>query len=96
MMVSDVMLKEELPPAVRRSAKLWAGCTAGALVMEDSIAAVREAGFTSVEVRSERGSTELLTEEEKTSLREQAQDLSPAEIERLSTAVISAAVHALR
>jgi arsenite methyltransferase len=43
--VSDVVVRGELPPAVRRSMELWVGCVAGALEEGEFEALLREAGF---------------------------------------------------
>ena len=43
--VSDVVVRGEIPAAVRRSMELWAGCVAGALTDEDYLARLAAAGF---------------------------------------------------
>jgi SAM-dependent methyltransferase len=43
--VSDVVVRGEVPPAVRRSMELWVGCVAGALEEREFEAWLREAGF---------------------------------------------------
>jgi arsenite methyltransferase len=48
--VSDVVTRGDLPPAVRQSAELYAGCVAGALPEADYLALLAEAGFEGVEV----------------------------------------------
>ena len=48
--VSDVVVRGEVPPAVRRSMELWVGCVAGALEEHDYVAKLRAAGFADVEL----------------------------------------------
>src|SRR2546426_2862533 len=48
--VSDVVIRGEMPPEIRRSLELWAGCVAGALQDEEYIAGLNAAGFVDVEV----------------------------------------------
>ena len=48
--VSDVVVRGEIPPAVRRSLELWVGCVAGALGEQEFAAKLRAAGFEDVEV----------------------------------------------
>jgi arsenite methyltransferase len=48
--VSDVVTRGDLPPAVRQSAELYAGCVAGALPEAEYLALLAEAGFEGVEV----------------------------------------------
>ncbi len=43
--VSDVVVRGEVPPAVRRSMELWVGCVAGALEEREFESLLREAGF---------------------------------------------------
>ena len=53
LMVSDLVLARELPESVRRSVAAYAGCVAGAMLREDYLRAIREAGFVGVEVLAE-------------------------------------------
>jgi SAM-dependent methyltransferase len=48
--VSDVVTDGPLPDAITNSLAAWAGCVAGALTIEDYIAAVKGAGFADVEL----------------------------------------------
>ena len=48
-----IVLKGELPDAMRQAAALYAGCVSGALQKEDYLALIREGGFTRVEVKQE-------------------------------------------
>ena len=48
--VSDIVVRREIPAAIRRSAELWAGCIAGALEEWTYRDLLAEAGFTDIEV----------------------------------------------
>ena len=52
--VSDVVIRRELPEAVRKSMELWTGCVAGALLEKEYVDKLRAAGFTDVEVEPTR------------------------------------------
>jgi len=52
--VSDVVVRGEIPPEVRRSLELWAGCVAGALSEEEYRRKLEAAGFTEVELETTR------------------------------------------
>lgn len=54
MMVSDLALRRPLPKAVRESVEAYVACIAGALVRDDYLNAIREAGFKDIEVVSEK------------------------------------------
>ncbi len=43
--VSDVVVRGEVPPEIRRSMELWVGCVAGALEEQQFLALLREVGF---------------------------------------------------
>jgi SAM-dependent methyltransferase len=49
--VSDVVVRGEVPEAVRRSMELWIGCIAGALHETEYAAKLKEAGFEDVDVQ---------------------------------------------
>ena len=48
--MSDVIVRGEVPPDIRRSMELWVGCIAGALEENEYAARLRAAGFADVEV----------------------------------------------
>jgi len=52
--VSDVVVRGEVPAAVRRSLELWAGCVAGALSEADYRGKLAAAGFTDIAIEVTR------------------------------------------
>ena len=52
--VSDVVVRGEVPPAIRKSMELWVGCVAGALSETDYRAKLAAAGFAGVDVEPTR------------------------------------------
>lgn len=52
--VSDVVVRGEVPPAIRRSMELWVGCVAGALSDADYRSKLAAAGFTGIELEVTR------------------------------------------
>jgi len=53
LMVSDIVLLKELPDLIRSSIAAYIGCISGALLKEDYLAAVTEAGFPEVKIVDE-------------------------------------------
>jgi SAM-dependent methyltransferase len=53
LMVSDIVLLKELPESIKNSAAAYAGCVAGAMMREEYLEAVRQAGFQEVKVIDE-------------------------------------------
>lgn len=52
--VSDIVSEGQIPPELKRSAELYAGCVAGALPKEEYMGLVETAGFQGMEIRKER------------------------------------------
>jgi SAM-dependent methyltransferase len=52
--VSDVVVRGEVPPDVRRSMELWVGCVAGALSEDEYRSKLQAAGFTDVDIETTR------------------------------------------
>ncbi len=52
--VSDVVIRGEVPPEIRKSMELWVGCIAGALQETEYREKLAAAGFTSVDVEPTR------------------------------------------
>jgi arsenite methyltransferase len=52
--VSDVVVRGEVPAAIRRSVEMWIGCVAGALEESEYRAKLRAAGFAEVELEPTR------------------------------------------
>jgi arsenite methyltransferase len=52
--VSDVVVRGEVPPEIRRSLELWVGCMAGAMSETDYNEKLATAGFESVDIEATR------------------------------------------
>ena len=52
--VSDVIVRGDVPPAVRRSMELWVGCVAGALEEQEFLNLLTEVGFESPSIEPTR------------------------------------------
>ncbi|MEM0996396.1 MAG: arsenite methyltransferase [Bacteroidota bacterium] len=52
--ISDVVLKGDLPPQIRETGEMYAGCVAGAMQKSDYLGIVHEAGFQRVSVMAEK------------------------------------------
>lgn len=63
--ISDVVLQGELPSGLKEDATLYAGCVSGALLREEYLGIIEEAGFVKVDVKKEKKITlpdELLSQ----------------------------------
>jgi arsenite methyltransferase len=52
--VSDVVVRGEVPPEIKRSVELWVGCVAGALRDHDYAAKLGKAGFDAIDIEPTR------------------------------------------
>lgn len=55
MVVSDIVLKRPLPEQATQDDKLYSACLSGALLQNEYLAAIRQAGFASIEIAVEKG-----------------------------------------
>ena len=88
-MISDIMLEEELPEALRANAALYAGCVSGAILKKDYLRMMSEAGFTDITIIREKETSTMFGPEQEADLLKQAPDLSRADLERLGRAIVS-------
>ena len=89
--VSDIVVRRELPPAVKRSMELWSGCVAGALLEAEYVAKLTAAGFTDIDIEPTRIYTKDDTAEMAASCCGTETD---AALEALDGAVMSAFIRA--
>ena len=52
MLISDIVLEKELPPEVAADIEAYVGCIAGAILKDDYLQMMRDAGFESIEILS--------------------------------------------
>ncbi len=96
-MVSDLALLKPLPESIRASIDAYVACVAGALVKDEYLRAVREAGFERVEVVSEKDfPAELVLEDSLAGDVVKKLKLSPRELREHIGSVVSLAVSAVK
>jgi arsenite methyltransferase len=89
LMVSDIVLRGELPEPARKSVAMWAGCVAGAMQEQDYLEAIRAAGFSDVRVVSAKRAADIVGGEQVKELHAKAPGLAPEELARLGGIVVS-------
>ncbi|MCD4783565.1 MAG: arsenite methyltransferase [Candidatus Eremiobacteraeota bacterium] len=52
--VSDIVLTEELPSEIKNSMEHYAGCVAGAMLMDDYLKTIEKTGFKKIEILEEK------------------------------------------
>jgi SAM-dependent methyltransferase len=58
-MISDIVLLKELPEAVLQSAQAYVGCISGAMLKDEYLNVVKEAGFENIEILGENSAGEV-------------------------------------
>jgi len=89
LMISDIMLREKLPERLATNAALFAGCVAGAVLEEDYLHMMREAGLSRVTVAREKETEDMFGPADEASLLKQAPDLTRDELKRLKKSIVS-------
>ena len=97
MMVSDLVLQKPLPQAIRESIEAYVACIAGAMVKDDYLGAIRETGFTAVDVVSEKGfPAEFVLDDSLARDVVKKMKLSSKEVEEHVSSVLSLGVRAIK
>ncbi len=97
LMVSDIVLRGELPQHLQESAAAYAGCIAGALQVEEYLEQMRAAGFRQVQVVQERSfGPELVVEDPLVDSLRRERQITAAEVERLGRTIVSASISAVK
>jgi len=53
MMISDIVLAKPLPENIKSSVEAWVSCIAGAILKDEYLELIRQAGFTNVEIQEQ-------------------------------------------
>lgn len=52
--ISDVVIKGELPSGLKSDAEMYAGCVSGAIIKEEYLGLIKDAGFENISVQKEK------------------------------------------
>jgi hypothetical protein len=97
MMVSDIVLLAELPDFVKESIEAYAGCVAGALLKDDYIRAMEDAGFRGVSVVGETHfPVELMANDPTVKAFIENSDIPMEELRKVADSVVSIKIHATK
>jgi arsenite methyltransferase len=93
--VSDIVLTQPLPDAVRTSLTAYMGCIAGASLMDDYVQAIKDAGFQSVEITTKQAFDVLAGDDPIIQGALNAVD-NESDIDRVKKTIVSATVRAYK
>jgi len=96
-MVSDIVLLQELPESIRNSVAAYVGCLSGALMKHDYLAAIEAAGFGDIEIVDETAfAVDLIANDPTGAAVIQKQGIAPEELDKMAASVVSIKVSAVK
>lgn len=97
MMISDIVLLEELPASVKGSVEAYVGCLAGAMLQHDYLAAIERAGFEEVRIADEASfGLDCLVNDPAAKFVIEGQNLTAEELDGIARSVVSIKIHAVK
>ena len=96
LMVSDLVLLRPLPESVRASVEAYAGCISGAMLKEDYLRAMAEAGFREVELLGEAPYSMGSSNPDTSELAALAEGLPAEDVAAAAESVVSVKVRAVK
>ena len=89
-MVSDIVLLKELPDFVKDSIEAYVGCIAGAMLKDEYIGAIKDAGFEGVDIVGEATfPTELMANDPTVAAIIEESNLPAEELAQIGKSVLS-------
>ncbi len=96
-MISDIVLEKELPDRIKNSIEAYVECVAGALLKDEYIEAINEAGFKQVKIIDETNFPyDLIGNDPTTKEIIEKLSISPEEIKEAASSVISVNIYGVK
>lgn len=97
LMVSDIVLLKELPDAIKNSIQAYVGCVSGAMLKDDYLRAVKEAGFQDVRIVDETAfPAELMVSDPIAKEIMKKLEMKPESVGKVASTVLSIKVHGVK
>lgn len=97
LMVSDIVLLEELPQAVQKSVAAYIGCVAGASIKQDYLDDIKGAGFDEIKVIGDTGfATDIVEKEPALKAMVEGENISKEDLSKVGKSVRSIKVSAVK
>jgi ubiquinone/menaquinone biosynthesis C-methylase UbiE len=97
LMISDIVLLKELPDFIRNSIQAYVGCVSGAMLKDEYLKAVREAGFQDVKIIDETAfPAELMISDPIAKEIIKKLEIKPESVEKVASTVMSIKVHGVK
>ena len=97
LMISDIVLLKELPDFVKNSIQAYIGCVSGAMLKDEYLKAVREAGFQDVKIVDETAfPAELMVSDPIAKEIIKKLEMEPKKVGEIASSVMSIKVHGVK
>jgi SAM-dependent methyltransferase len=97
LMISDIVLLRELPDFIKNSIQAYVGCVSGAMLKDEYLKAIREAGFRDVRIIEETAFPAELMVNDPTAKEIIAKfEMKPERVEEVASSVVSIKVHGVK
>ncbi len=97
LMISDLILLQELPEVIRESVQSYVGCLSGAILKDEYLRAIREAGFRDVGIIEEVPfPVELMASDVTAQAAKESLSVIGVDVKRVSSSVASIRVRAVK
>jgi len=97
LMVSDIVLLKELPDFIKNSIQAYVGCVAGAMIKDEYLKTVREAGFHDVKIIDETAfPAELMISDPIAKEIIEKLEIEPKKVGEIANTVLSIKVHGVK
>ncbi len=96
-MISDIVLKKELPDSIKSSIEAYVGCVSGAIMKDEYLDTIKEAGFKEVKLIDEKSfPDESLTNDPAAKAIIEKFNISAEEVKEALSSVISINVYGVK
>ena len=97
LMVSDMVITKELPDKIKESIDAYVGCISGALLKEEYLGSIKEAGFQDVEILDEKSfPIDCMANDPSKAALFEGVSITREEIEDIGTSIISVNVRGIK
>ena len=97
LMISDIVLLEELPDFIKNSIEAYIGCLSGAIMRDEYIGAIKAAGFQEVRIIDETSfPIECMANDPTAKAIMENLEIPPEEVREIASSVVSVRVHGIK
>jgi len=96
LMVSDIVLLKELPDVIKNSIEAYIGCLSGAVMKDEYVEAIKEAGFQEVRIADETFPIDCMANDSMAKVIIKNSKIPPQEVANVASSVLSIKVYGIK